>query len=97
MTLSADSDRLDRIEQKLDTLTTDVESLTADVESLTANVGSLTTDVDVLTKIVDKLTASVGTFNDKFDNYQKATQWVVQLAFTLIASATITVIVSTVL
>ncbi|MGI8936346.1 MAG: hypothetical protein ACR2FS_19975 [Phormidesmis sp.] len=90
MTLSADSDRLDRIEQKLDTLTTDVESLTTNVESLT-------TDVDVLTKIVDRLTTSVGTFNDKFDNYQKATQWVVQLAFTLIASATITVIVSTVL
>ncbi|NCQ84187.1 MAG: hypothetical protein GPJ00_06600 [Microcystis aeruginosa W13-18] len=36
-------------------------------------------------------------FNQKFDNYQKATQWVVQLAFSLIAVATITVIVSTVL
>lgn len=69
MTLSTDSDRLDRIERKLDTLTTDV----------------------------DKLTINVSTFNDKFDNYQKATQWVVQLAFTLIASATITVILSTVL
>ncbi len=36
-------------------------------------------------------------FNQKFDNYQKATQWVVQLAFSLIAAATVTVIVSTVL
>jgi hypothetical protein len=36
-------------------------------------------------------------FNQKFDNYQKATPWIVQLAFSLIAVATITVIVSTVL
>jgi hypothetical protein len=46
---------------------------------------------------LDKLAADNEKFNDKFDNYQKATQWVVQLAFTLIASATITVILSTVL
>jgi hypothetical protein len=36
-------------------------------------------------------------FNDRFSNYQQATQWVVQLAFTLMASATITVIISAVL
>ncbi len=90
MTALTENDRLDRIEQKLDALTTNVGTLTTDVDALT-------TDVDALTKIVDKLTINVGMFNDKFDNYQKATQWVVQLAFTLIASATITVIVSTVL
>ncbi|MDG2989493.1 hypothetical protein L3556_00885 [Candidatus Synechococcus calcipolaris G9] len=36
-------------------------------------------------------------FNEKFETYQKATQWVVQLAFSLIAAATVTVIVSSVL
>ncbi len=36
-------------------------------------------------------------FNDRFANYQQATQWVIQLAFTLIASATVTVIVTSVL
>jgi hypothetical protein len=36
-------------------------------------------------------------FNERFAEYRQATQWVVQLAFTLIASATITVILSTVL
>jgi outer membrane murein-binding lipoprotein Lpp len=111
MSVSVENDRLDRIEQKLDTLSTDVEALTinmstltTDVEALTINVNTLTTDVEALTSDVEALTAnlgtlttSVGTFNDKFDNYQKATQWVVQLAFTLIASATVTVIVSTVL
>ncbi|MFQ4135292.1 hypothetical protein PGN35_003140 [Nodosilinea sp. PGN35] len=45
---------------------------------------------------IDKLSTDVERSNGKFDNYQKATQWVVQLAFTLIASATLTVILSTV-
>lgn len=36
-------------------------------------------------------------FNERFSNYQQATQWVVQLAFTLIASATLTLIITVVL
>ncbi len=36
-------------------------------------------------------------FDTKFTTYQQATQWVVQLAFTLIASATLTIIISTIL
>jgi hypothetical protein len=44
-----------------------------------------------------ELKKEVVQFNQKFDNYQKAMQWVVQLAFSLIAAATVTVIVSTVL
>jgi len=58
------------------------------------------TDNDRLGRIeqkLDILTTDIERSNDKFDNYQKATQWVVQLAFTLIASATVTVILSTVL
>jgi hypothetical protein len=46
---------------------------------------------------IRELRQEVEQFNQKFDNYQKATQWVVQLAFSLIAAATVTVIVSTVL
>lgn len=46
---------------------------------------------------LDTLSTEVERSNYKFDTYQKSTQWVVQLAFTLIASATITVILSTVL
>lgn len=67
------------------------------LDRIEQKLDALTTDIDALTTVVDKLTINVSTFNDKFDNYQKATQWVVQLAFTLIASATITVIISTVL
>lgn len=53
--------------------------------------------LDRIERQLEALTRQVERSNDKFDNYQKATQWVVQLAFTLIASATITVIVSSVL
>ena len=67
------------------------------LDSLSTHVDTLSTRVDTLTTCVDKLTTRVDTFNDRFDNYQKATQWLVQLAFTLIASATITVIVTSVL
>jgi len=35
--------------------------------------------------------------NNKFDTYQNRIQWLVQLAFSLIASATITVIITSVL
>ena len=50
----------------------------------------------ILTELRE-LKKEVEQFNQKFDNYQKATQWVVQLAFSLIAAATFTVLVSTVL
>ena len=53
--------------------------------------------LDKLSTDVDKLSTDVEKFNDRFSNYQQATQWVVQLAFTLIASATITIIISSVL
>ena len=53
--------------------------------------------LDNLSTRVDALSTEVEKFNDRFTNYQQATQWVVQLAFTLIASATITVIITAVL
>jgi cell division protein FtsX len=53
--------------------------------------------LDKISTEVDKLSRDSEKFNDRFSNYQQATQWVVQLAFTLIASATITVIITSVL
>ncbi|MCP2727625.1 hypothetical protein [Limnofasciculus baicalensis] len=52
--------------------------------------------LDKLSTEVDRLSTDVEKFNERFSNYQQATQWVVQLAFTLIASATITVIITSV-
>jgi hypothetical protein len=53
--------------------------------------------LDGLTKDLDTLTQDVERSNERFGNYQQAVQWVVQLAFSLIASATITIIISSVL
>ena len=58
---------------------------------------------DVLQKLeklsgeVSELSGEVKKFDERFSNYQQATQWVVQLAFGLIVSATIIVIVSNIL
>ncbi|MGB3262969.1 MAG: hypothetical protein WBA89_03345 [Microcoleus sp.] len=82
-TTTSNEPTLGDVIEKLDRLSTDVEKLSAEVEKLS-------TDVEKTNDKTDR-------FNDKFDNYQKATQWVVQLAFTLIASATITVIITSVL
>jgi uncharacterized protein YoxC len=43
---------------------------------------------------ISELSREVERSNDKFDTYQKATQWVVQLSFSLIASATIITLAS---
>jgi len=56
----------------------------------------LSNKVKKLSTSVEKTNDQTDRFNDKFDRSQKATQWVVQLAFTLIASATITVIITSV-
>jgi predicted component of viral defense system (DUF524 family) len=52
--------------------------------------------LDSIKEIKVDVDTKIDTFNTKFDNYQKATQWVVALAFSLIASATIITIVSNV-
>ena len=75
------------------TLTDVIEKL----DGLSTRVDTLSTRVDNLSTRVDHLATDVEKFNDRFSNYQQATQWVVQLAFTLIASATITVIITSVL
>ncbi len=50
---------------------------------------------DVLERL-DELSDQVKKFDERFSNYQQATQWVVQLAFGLIASATVIVVVTSV-
>jgi uncharacterized protein YaaN involved in tellurite resistance len=73
---------LEQILKSIESLKTDVESLKTDVDT---KIDSLKTDV--ATKI-DAFAKQNDTFNEKFDNYQKATQSIVNLSFGLIASAT---------
>ncbi len=49
---------------------------------------------DQLSQQLAELSREIERSNDKFDTYQKATQWVVQLSFSLIASATIITLAS---
>lgn len=74
-----------------------IDSLSTRVDTLSTRVDNLSTRVDNISTRVDHLATDVEKFNDRFSNYQQATQWVVQLAFTLIASATVTVIITSVL
>jgi predicted PurR-regulated permease PerM len=68
-----------------------------DLQQILESISNLETKLE--TKITEseiRLETKINTFNEKFDNYQKATQSVVNLAFGLIASATIVTIVSSV-
>ena len=52
--------------------------------------------LDRLSADVEKAITDTEKFDEKFIEYRQATQWVVQLAFGLIASATVITIISTV-
>ena len=52
--------------------------------------------LDSIQEIKTDVDAKIDSFNERFDNYQKATQWVVSLAFSLIASATVITVVSSI-
>jgi cell division protein FtsX len=61
-----------------------------------ATLQDVSEDLQGLAEKIDRLSSEQEKFNDRFANYQQATQWVVQLAFSLIASATVLVIITTV-
>lgn len=60
-------------------------------------INQISGEVHELSDQVHNLSDEVKKFDDKFSNYQQATQWVVQLAFGLIASATVIVIITNIL
>jgi hypothetical protein len=61
------------------------------------NIMTQATDTDkTILDAIDKLDHKIDTFNEKFDNYQKASQSIVNLAFGLIASATIVTLAQTI-
>jgi hypothetical protein len=74
--------RLDRIEVILESIQEDSTKLKHDFEEFRSDFKQSRERSD--------------RFDDKFSNYQQATQWVVQLAFSLIASATVLVIITTI-
>lgn len=67
-----------------------LRDLSNKLDRLSSDVGTLSNDVETFLGDLEK-------FDERFVDYRQATQWVVQLAFTLIASATLTVIITSVL
>jgi molecular chaperone GrpE (heat shock protein) len=63
--------------------------MSTELQQVLSSLTELKTDIT-------ELKTDVENSNTKFDNYQKATQSVVNLAFSLIASATVVTIVSSV-
>lgn len=79
-------DRIEGIDSKFD----------SKFDHLSGNFERLSGDVKRLSGDVEKLDKDVEGFNNRFSDYQQAVQWVVQLAFSLIASATVTVIITSI-
>jgi hypothetical protein len=57
----------------------------------------LSNKLDQLSSDVETFSGYLKKFDERFADYLQAAQWVVHLAFTLIASATLTVIITSVL
>ncbi|MFN3361728.1 MAG: hypothetical protein ACK421_09935 [Pseudanabaenaceae cyanobacterium] len=74
-----------------------LDKLGSRLDNVENRLDKLENRLDKLENRLDHLEVNLEKFNDKFSNYQQAIQWVVQLSFTLIASATVTVIISSVL
>ncbi|NMF85015.1 hypothetical protein [Nodosilinea sp. P-1105] len=43
---------------------------------------------------IDQLTDGLGQFNQRLDNYEQGMRWVVQLAFALLISATVALVIN---
>jgi hypothetical protein len=67
--------------------------MSTELQQVLDSISQLKVDVDTR---IDKLDTKIDNYNEKFDTYQKANQSVVNLAFTLIASATLVTIVSSI-
>ena len=81
-----------------------IDKLSQNQEQFTQNPERFSHDLEQLTQTQERFAHDLGRvaqdqerFNERFSYYQQATQWVVQLAFTLIASATLTLIITVVL
>jgi len=78
--MTTSDNRLDRIE--------------ALIEQTMQTVQHSAAAIDRNAKAVDKLTDDLGRFNQRLDNYEQGMRWVVQLAFALLISATVALVVN---
>jgi hypothetical protein len=67
--------------------------MSTELQQVLSSLTELKIDITELKTDVSGLKTDMENSNTKFDNYQKATQWVVNLAFSLIASATVITVI----
>jgi hypothetical protein len=67
------------------------------LDKIESTLEKLVTDIDHLAKDVELLKQETSKTNDRVEIYQKASQQVVNLAFSLVLTATITIIVQSIL
>jgi len=87
---------LDKLAEKVDKTADTTDQLSKDVVALSKDVVSLSKDVTELSKNINRLAEDSKELSIRFNAYQQASQWVVNLAFGLLATATITTIVTAV-
>lgn len=80
----------------LQDIATTLQEVVNKVNNLDTKVNNLDAKVNSLDQDVKKLTLENERSNDKLTNYQQASQSLVNLAFSLIASATVITVVSAV-
>ncbi len=88
---------LGKLNDKFDSLSTENKEFNHKLDSFDHKLNAISEENKAISAENKEIIADNKRFNTRFDDYQKATQWVVQLAFSLIASATITVIITSVL
>ena len=79
------------------TTTSSNEPTLADVIQKLDKLDKLSADVERISNKIAKNSDRAYRDNDNLDNLYKVTQWLVQLSYILIASATITVIITSVI
>jgi uncharacterized coiled-coil DUF342 family protein len=77
-------------------LKTETRELKTETQELKTETQELKTEMQNLKVKTQDLQKDIEISNTKFDNYQKASQSLVNLAFSLIASATVVTVVSSV-
>ena len=74
-----------------------IDSLVVEVTKTNERIDQLSHDLSETNTKLAETNTRLDRNDERFEVYQKATQWVVQLAFGLIASATVTVLVTSVI
>jgi capsule polysaccharide export protein KpsE/RkpR len=96
MTQATDSNFQQEVIERLGKLAVDLSAVKTELDTVKTDLDGVKVDVDGIKADVDGIKQEMRENNIRVDTYQKASTQVVNLAFSLIASATVTLIVTSV-